>query len=144
VETMSPRDANARACAGSMLARRAAAALAAFLSIAPLPGLAAGDPVHGEQVYKICRACHSLDKNGAGPKHQGVFGRAAGAVPDYCYSPALQKSGLVWDEQTLDKWLADPQKLVPGTKMFFALDNAKDRADVIEYLKEKSGSTVTP
>jgi cytochrome c len=101
------------------------------------------DPVHGAQVYKTCAICHSLDKNGAGPKHAGVFGRTAGTVPDYRYSPALQKSGIVWNDATLDKWLADPQAMVPGTKMFFNLDSAQDRADVIEFLKEKGG-VVTP
>ena len=99
---------------------------------------AAGDPAHGEQVYKTCAICHSLDKNGAGPKHAGVFGRTAGTVPDYRYSPALQKSGIVWTDETLDKWLADPQALVPGTKMFFDVKSAQDRADVIEFLKERS------
>ncbi len=101
---------------------------------------AAGDAAHGAQVYKTCALCHAFDRNGAGPKHAGVVGRTAGSVPDYRYSPALQKSGIVWTDATLDKWLADPQALVPGTKMFFNLDSAQDRADVIEYLKEKGGT----
>ena len=103
--------------------------------------LAAGDPAHGQQVYKTCMICHAIGRNGAGPKHAGVFGRTAGTVPDYRYSVALQKSGIVWNAETLDKWLADPQAMVPGTKMFFAVDSAQDRADVIEFLKEKA---VTP
>jgi cytochrome c len=101
---------------------------------------AAGDPAHGAQVYKTCGLCHAFEKNGAGPKHAGVVGRTAGTVPDYRYSPALQKSGIVWTDETLDKWLADPPALVPGTKMFFNLDNAQDRADVIEYLRQKGGA----
>jgi cytochrome c len=105
---------------------------------------AAADAAHGAQVYKTCALCHSFEKNGAGPKHAGVFGRTAGTLPDYRYSPALQKSGIVWDDATLDKWLADPQALVPGTKMFFNVDSAQDRADVIEYLKQKGGVTPTP
>ena len=68
-----------------------------------------------------------------------MFGRTAGTLPDYRYSPALQKSGIVWNDETLDKWLADPQALVPGTKMFFDVKSAQDRADVIEFLKEKGG-----
>jgi cytochrome c len=107
------------------------------------PAAAAGNPAHGAQVYKTCALCHALDRNGAGPKHAGVVGRTAGTVPDYRYSPALQKSGIVWTDETLDKWLADPQALVPGTKMFFNLDSAQDRADVIEYLRQNGGS-VTP
>ena len=117
-------------------------ALMAMLAIAyPGQSFASGDPVHGQQVYKICSACHSIDKNGAGPKHQGVLGRTAGTVPDYHYSPALQKSGIVWNDETLDKWLADPQALVPGTTMFYAVKSAQDRADVIEFLKQKAGAT---
>jgi cytochrome c len=136
---------------GPLDARPARPRVALFLGgvvlIAALaPGrtaFATGDAAHGAQVYKTCGICHAFDKNGVGPKHAGVFGRTAGTVPDYRYSPALQKSGIVWNDAMLNKWLADPQALVPGTKMFFALDNAKDRADVIEYLKQKGG-TPTP
>ena len=111
----------------------ACAVLAAL--IAPTIASAAGDAAHGAQLYKTCGICHSFDKNGQGPRHAGVFGRTAGTVPDYTYSPALKKSGIVWNEETLDKWLADPSAFVPGTKMFYRLKNAQDRADVIEYLK---------
>ena len=122
--------------------RAARLALLAMLAIAyPGESFASGDPVHGQQVYKVCAACHAIEKNGAGPKHQGILGRTAGTVPDYRYSPALQKSGIVWTDETLDKWLADPQAVVPGTKMFYALESARDRADVIEFLKQKAGAT---
>ena len=70
------------------------------------------------------------------PHHRGVFGRKAGSVPGFPYSPALRQASVTWDETTLDRWLANPQQLVPGTKMFFELANATDRADVIAYLKE--------
>jgi cytochrome c len=123
---------------GVVLPRAAALALLAMLGH-PLDALAAGDASHGAQVYKTCGICHAFDRNGAGPRHQGVVGRTAGTVADYRYSPALQKSGIVWTDETLDKWLADPQALVPGSKMFFAVDDAKDRADVIQFLKEKGG-----
>ncbi len=127
------------------IAWRIGMALLAPLALFPAQQAgAAGNPTHGEQVYKTCAICHSFEKNGTGPKHAGVFGRSAGSVPDYRYSPALKKSGIVWNDETLDKWLADPQALVPGTKMFFNLDSAQDRADVIEYLKEKGGATPQP
>lgn len=93
---------------------------------------------HGEELYQSCQDCHSLDTNDVGPKHRGVFGRKAGSVPDYNYSAALRNSGITWTDVTLDKWLTDPQKLVPGAKMFFHLDSAQDRADVIEFLKERA------
>ncbi|MET0407079.1 MAG: cytochrome c family protein [Hyphomicrobium sp.] len=99
---------------------------------------AAPDASHGEQIYQSCQDCHSLDTNDVGPKHRGVFGRKAASVPDYSYSAALKNSGIIWDQDSLDRWLTDPQKLVPGSKMFFHLDAAQDRADVIEYLKERA------
>ena len=58
--------------------------------------------------------------------------------PDYDYSDALKSANIVWNEETLDKWLTDPQAVAPGAKMFFHLDNPQDRADVIAYLKERA------
>jgi cytochrome c len=99
---------------------------------------AGGNVAHGEELYQACQDCHSMDTNDVGPKHRGVFGRKAGSVADYSYSPGLKNSNIVWNEVNLDQWLADPQKFVPGSKMFFHLENPKDRADVIEYLKERA------
>jgi cytochrome c len=107
------------------------------LSGAP-PAQAAGDPARGETLYHGCQACHAIDKNGIGPMHKGVFGRESGKVPGYEYSPALQNANLVWTEDNLDKWLTSPQKLVPGTKMFYLVKNQQDRADIIEFLKERA------
>jgi len=108
------------------------------VSLASPPASAAvGDAVHGAIVYQVCTGCHSLDEDDVGPRHRGVVGRAAGAIQGYPYSPALKSSRLVWTPQTLDRWLQNPQTLVPGTKMFFALTNARDRADVIAYLEEQ-------
>jgi len=67
-----------------------------------------------------------------------VFGRKAGSLPDYPYSDALKNAGFVWDERTLDRWLANPQAFVPGVRMFYHLDKAQDRADVIAFLKERA------
>jgi cytochrome c len=102
------------------------------------PASAAGDAARGEQLYEGCHDCHSLDKNDVGPRHRGVFGRKAGSLPDYAYSNALKHANFVWDEQTLDRWLTNPQAFVPGAKMFYHLDKAEDRADVIEFLKERA------
>jgi cytochrome c len=95
-----------------------------------------GDPVRGKALYQACAACHSVDENDLGPKHRGVFGRTAGSVEDYSYSAALKASGLTWDRSTLDRWLANPSQLVPGTKMYFKIDDAQRRADVIAYLEQ--------
>jgi cytochrome c len=111
-----------------------AALAAGRASAAPL----AGDAARGEQIYQACEDCHSLDKNDVGPRHRGVFGRKAGSLPDYNYSEALKSSNIVWNEETLDKWLTDPQALVPDAKMFFHLAKPQDRADVIEFLKERA------
>ena len=103
-----------------------------------VPARAAGDAARGETLYHGCQACHAMDKNGIGPMHKGVFGHEAGKVPDYEYSPALQGAKIVWTEDNLDKWLAGPQKLIPGTKMFYLVKNQQDRADIIEFLKERA------
>lgn len=99
---------------------------------------AAGDPEHGAVLYQICQNCHSITENDVGPLHKGVVGRISGTVPGYDYSLALRNAKITWTEENLDKWLAGPQKLVPGTKMFFQLANPKDRSDVIAFLKERA------
>lgn len=86
-------------------------------------------------MYQACEACHSIDDNDLGPRHRGVVGRPAGSIADYAYSKALKSSGLAWDEATLDRWQINPSALVPGTKMFFQLSAAQDRADIIAYLQ---------
>ncbi|MGN6516321.1 MAG: c-type cytochrome, partial [Rhizomicrobium sp.] len=78
------------------------------------------------------------DENRIGPKHRGVFGRKAGSVADFNYTAALKKSGIVWNEKTLDQWLQGPTKMVPGTAMGFQLRDPQERADVIAYLKQQS------
>ena len=95
-----------------------------------------GDAQRGKVLYQNCTSCHSIDENDIGPKHRGVVGRAAGTVPDYAYSAALKASGIVWDKETLDRWLTNPSALVPGTKMFFFLKDPQQRADIIAYLTE--------
>src|SRR5436190_22752729 len=86
-----------------------------------------GDANRGKVLYQACEACHSIDDNDIGPKHRGVVGRHAGSISDYAYSDSLKKSSIVWDEVTLDRWLSNPSLMVPGTKMFFKLDDAQHR-----------------
>lgn len=97
---------------------------------------AAGDAARGKTLYQACTSCHSIDENDIGPKHRGVVGRPAGSLPDYAYSAALKASGIVWSAENLDRWLTNPQALVPGTKMYFSLPDAQSRADLIAYLAE--------
>ena len=99
----------------------------------------AGDPVAGEKAFALCGICHRVGPgatNAVGPVLNGVVGRHSGIYPDFMYSDANKKSGLVWDEKTLAAYLPDPQKLVPGTTMPIGLPDAKDVADVIAYLKQ--------
>jgi cytochrome c len=94
------------------------------------------DAARGKRLYESrCIGCHSIDENRAGPAHRGLFGRKAGSVKDYEYSDAVKKSKIMWDERTLDRWLASPEALIPGQKMGFSVPESADRADIIEYLR---------
>ena len=118
-----------------MTARRLARAAAAAWCIAA-PALAAPDVVRGEQVYARCTACHALAYDRVGPRHCGLFDRLAGSVPGFDYSPAMQRAGITWNEQTLDRFLAEPLKVVPGSRMTYAgVADRDDRADLIAYLR---------
>ena len=120
----------------------AAVALSVAISAALTGAVWAGSLIdeanYGEALYEANQHDDSLDKNDVGPRHRGVFGRKAASLPDYDYSDALKSANIVWNEETLDKWLTDPQAVAPGAKMFFHLDNPQDRADVIAYLKERA------
>lgn len=100
-----------------------------------------GDPVHGKVIFNRCMVCHSIDAgvNHIGPSLHGVVGRRAGSVPNFSYSGANKKSGIVWTEQKIYDYLKNPQMMVPGTKMTFpGLPRPQDRADVVAYLKTNS------
>lgn len=105
---------------------------------------AAGPLSRGEKLFKTCSACHTLtpdDGHRAGPTLYGLFGRTAGGHPDYDYSEALQKSDLVWTEETIDELFAiGPDHLLPGTKMpLQRMPDRQDRADLIAFLKRVTG-----
>ena len=122
--------------------------LAAFLAAALLscaPALAAdGRAERGEEIYTRCMACHTLAHNRVGPRHCGLFGRKAGSVPNYPYSPAMKKYGVTWNEETLDRFIENPLKTVPGTKMGYAgVMNPQERADLIAYLKKATSDPKT-
>jgi cytochrome c len=95
-----------------------------------------GDAARGKEVYqRRCAGCHALDKNLEGPMLRDVFGRTAGSVKDFEYSAAVKKSQLIWNEETLDKWLTDPDKLVPGNNMGFRVVKPQERLDLIRFLR---------
>ena len=97
-----------------------------------------GDVKNGELIYASrCIGCHSIDANRTGPAHRGVYGRKAGSAADFNYSAALKKSTVIWNENTLNKWLENPEKFIPGQKMGYSVPDVKDRKDLIAYLKSQ-------
>ncbi len=91
----------------------------------------------GREIFeKRCTGCHALDHTKAGPPLGKVFGRSAAADPAFPYSKGLRTASLVWDEATLDRWLADPESVVPDTDMAFRLARPEERAAIIKYLRE--------
>jgi cytochrome c len=112
----------------------------AAMALASGPVLAQeGDPAAGEKVFNKCRACHVLDeeRNRVGPYLQGIFGRPAGTAEGFNYSPAMKDSGIVWDEQTIAEYVADPRAYVPGNRMAFpGLKDQEDIDNLLAYLKE--------
>lgn len=112
-------------------------ALMSIASAVFAAGEAAGDATRGQELYQSrCTGCHSVDQSRIGPAHLGVFGRRAGRVAGYDYSTALKASKVVWSDKTLDAWLRNPERTIPGQKMGYSVSDAADRADVIAYLKK--------
>ncbi len=110
---------------------------AVYLGLASSSALAQADVSRGEQLYVECAACHSFDNDAEdlGPGLQGLFGRQAGALENYYYSPVLSDSGIVWNADTLNAFIADPQVAIPTNRMpYSGMPDAQDRADLIEYL----------
>jgi cytochrome c len=100
-----------------------------------------GDAARGEKKFGDCAACHKLEAgaNNVGPSLRGVFGRKAGEIADFRYSPAMKRSAIVWTPETLDKFISEPQAMVPGNRMPYAgMASAGDRADLLAYLAKAS------
>jgi cytochrome c len=98
-----------------------------------------GDPVRGKTIFeKRCTGCHSMEQNREGPRLQGVYGRVSGTLPDFRYSTALVKARIVWNDVSLEQWLADPNILVPGNEMDFYVATRQERRDLIRFLKQAS------
>jgi cytochrome c len=104
--------------------------------VASAPGAAqGGDAARGAALYESrCGACHSVAADRIGPRHAGVLGRKAGGVDGYDYSTALKASRLVWDRGALERWLTDPEAVIPGQRMGYRLGDAGERADIVAYL----------
>jgi len=100
---------------------------------------AGGDAARGEVKFQDCAPCHKLGAgaNDVGPTLHAIFGREAAEIPDFRYTPAMKRSGITWTPDSLDKFITDPQAMVPGNRMPYAgMANAADRADLIAYLEK--------
>ena len=106
------------------------------------PAMAAGDSSHGEQLFAArCAICHTVgagQPNRIGPNLHGLFDRPAGKTPGFHYTAGLAGASFRWDDARLDRWLADPASVIPGTAMILKTPGAKDRQDLIAYLHKAS------
>lgn len=102
-----------------------------------------GDLANGKKVFAVCKSCHTIVPGGAnmtGPNLYGMFGRKPGTAEGYKYSDVVKAATFTWDAEHLDQWLASPKTFMPGTKMtFMGVKDAKDRVDLIAYLKVETG-----
>ena len=124
-----------------MKARSWFGALVAACALAGAGGAdAAGDAARGEKLFQECRACHTVERGPStmlGPSLAGVFGRKAGTLEEFRYSPAMKRSSITWSPEALESYIADPQKAVPGNRMPYAgLPEERDRADLIMYMQQ--------
>jgi cytochrome c len=102
----------------------------------------AADSAPGAAELQKCKICHSLDKGGpnrVGPNLNGVFGRKAGTVSGFNYSDAMKNSGIVWDDDSLAKFLLGPQESMPGNHMSFP--GIKDKATLTDLLQQLKQAT---
>lgn len=113
--------------------------LCALLAFSARPALADGDVARGARAFNQCRACHSVEagEHLTGPSLAHTFGHRAASVQGFQrYSEVLKKSGIEWNDKTLDTWLASPEKMVPGTSMTFpGIKDAQQRQDIVAYLR---------
>ena len=119
--------------------RRVALCLA-LVPILPLSPAGAASATAGQAVFSRCKICHTIEAGGrnvVGPNLHGIFGRKAGSLPNFAFSPAMKESGVVWDDDTLTKYLRDPKQFIPGDRMAFPGIKDEDQlADLLAYLHE--------
>jgi cytochrome c len=123
---------------GNSAARRCVlpAAIIGGLLTTAVSSIAQNTPAAGAS-FNQCAVCHSIDgSNGTGPTLQRLIGRRSGTVPGFRYSRAMKSAAIVWDEASLDRYLTNPQELVPGNIMPFAgVADAPQRAEIIAFLR---------
>jgi cytochrome c len=103
-----------------------------------------GDAQYGKRLFdKRCGGCHSLDHDQTGPRLRTVYGRKAGSISTFRYSTALRSAKITWDDVLLDKWLSDPDSLIPENEMDFSVPKSEERAAIIRFLRLSSGQQAT-
>ncbi len=107
-----------------------------------LPSALAQEPGPGQQAFNnACRTCHMVKEgdNRLGPNLHKIVGRKAGALPDYAFSGAMKEAGFVWDEEKLDRFIANPEEVVPGNNMkpYGGLASSDDRKKIITFLAQQ-------
>ncbi|MBK8211029.1 MAG: cytochrome c family protein [Rhodospirillales bacterium] len=114
--------------------------LGLLTAVAFVPQVRGADIALGEQVFKKCERCHTVDAGGAqaeGPNLHGIFGRKAGTAPGWQFSDAMKASNVVWNRQNMDEYLAKPKEFMPdGTMNFPGLRKPEERQAVIDYLEQ--------
>jgi cytochrome c len=116
------------------------ATMLAFLAVAGIGRAQDGSEAQkGAKVFKrVCAACHASEagKNKIGPSLFGVVGRRSGSVPGFTYSKAMKTADITWDDETIDKYIANPKKVVPGNKMaYVGAKKEAERKEIIAYLE---------
>lgn len=118
-------------------------ALLGCIAVQAMVAQAAPDAARGEQVYARCLGCHALTSDRVGPRHCGLIGRRAASIAGFDYSKAMKQSGIVWDNKSLNLFLANPMGAVPGTSMTYdGMRLAVDREDLIAYLEKVNTEAV--
>jgi cytochrome c len=110
------------------------------LVVVALSSARASNDVGRDLFERRCSGCHATDRDKEGPRLRGVYGRRGGSVSSFNYSDALRNAEIIWEVETLDRWLTDPEKLVPGNDMGFQVVNPAERKEIIRYLQVLSGN----
>jgi len=117
----------------------AALGLSLVIAVSAAPAFAEGDAEKGAKVFKKCKACHTIEKDGknkVGPNLFGIVGQKSAQVEGFKYSKAMKAADLTWDDSNLDQYLTKPRAFVKGTKMSFAgIKKESQRQDLLAYLK---------
>jgi cytochrome c len=110
------------------------------LVVVALSSASASNDIGKDLFERRCGGCHATDRDKEGPRLRSVYGRRAGSVSSFNYSDALRNAEIIWYAETLDRWLTDPETLVPGNDMAFQVVNPAERREIIRFLQQLSSN----